>query len=655
MASGGLINTNLLSDETFDFLCTMCKRKDRNREAERYCVDCDDYYCLSCVKVHEDVPPLTKHQILIKSQFLQRTSKTPPMLPTERCEKHVHKLVDMYCNNHDDVCCAICLATDHRSCQDIFYIPDFIKNNTNIPTGDDKSSLELTMKKANEYEDKLQHEKQQLLANKANALENIRTSTEEITERLNELKEKSVSNVESVYKTYTNETEKKISMLQSNKTRVKSAQDNIESAGNNLPQVFVSNKIKSRAANALQQVLDEIDILSPDNIPEFRADEKILGLLNKFEGLGKIIKRHDNTHTATPDVEGKTARYLTDEHIFASNMTAEDGDGLDTVTTEHTSNIKITAGSKTKSNTATGNKASRKVAAEQEVSTATEKTATYKERNKNVLLQIKEKSVYCVKTESDPTTCDINSVCTMEDGTIILSDYFHKKLKSFDCSIYKIKDSCDLPRRPWQVCAINHQEVAVSLADKQISFIFVSKMTKIKTIQMDHDCYGLSYANGNLYISDNDTSVYVYTCTMSGRKLKQFSNDLFKSQSLFDRWIRVSLKGLAVNEDGSRIYLTHRSNGLIVLDDSGQIVGHYNDKQLNLAFGCHFITGMGVLVCGLESNNVLQFGPSGELIGEILMSDGGKYTCKTVCCNEQMSKMIVCRGDTDNIEIYDLV
>ncbi|XP_053388659.1 heat shock 70 kDa protein 12A-like, partial [Mercenaria mercenaria] len=112
MATGGT-DTCVLSDEIFDLLCTVCKRKGKNTEAEKFCFDCGDYYCLTCVKVHDDVPLLTGHKILGKNQFQSMSIRMKPPVPTERCDKHSHKHIDMYCKYHDEVGCSTCMATEH--------------------------------------------------------------------------------------------------------------------------------------------------------------------------------------------------------------------------------------------------------------------------------------------------------------------------------------------------------------------------------------------------------------------------------------------------------------------------------------------------------------------------------------------------------------
>ena len=117
MACGGSMST---SDEVFDIMCRICKRKGKHCEAEKYCEECGDYFCLTCVKVHDDLPSLTEHTILSKKQFPKEPTKrdfgrkSRPDAPTERCDRHSHHFIDMYCQNHDEVGCGTCMAVSHR-------------------------------------------------------------------------------------------------------------------------------------------------------------------------------------------------------------------------------------------------------------------------------------------------------------------------------------------------------------------------------------------------------------------------------------------------------------------------------------------------------------------------------------------------------------
>jgi hypothetical protein len=104
------------SDELFDFSCTPCNKKNKNSEAVKYCVDCQEYLCENCVESHNSFSVLAGHTLIGQSKFGQSGSgsKNLPSVPTERCKFHSLKLVDMYCADHDAVGCHVCFTITHR-------------------------------------------------------------------------------------------------------------------------------------------------------------------------------------------------------------------------------------------------------------------------------------------------------------------------------------------------------------------------------------------------------------------------------------------------------------------------------------------------------------------------------------------------------------
>jgi hypothetical protein len=110
------ISGSEMDKQTNHFTCYVhhnYKRKERNKEADKYCADCHYYYCSDCVKCHDDIPAMSGHKILDKDQVKDGTSGTLPLTPTQRCERHGFKPVDMYFQGHDNVGCSTCMAVDH--------------------------------------------------------------------------------------------------------------------------------------------------------------------------------------------------------------------------------------------------------------------------------------------------------------------------------------------------------------------------------------------------------------------------------------------------------------------------------------------------------------------------------------------------------------
>lgn len=125
MATGKDESSAILSGKITDFKCTACKKEGINREAEKFCSDCCDGYCATCIKVHQDVPSMCAHKIINQAKLQSRSSQTlstspqqsseiPPAALTEKCDEHSQHLIDKYCQTHDEVGCATCMEIDHR-------------------------------------------------------------------------------------------------------------------------------------------------------------------------------------------------------------------------------------------------------------------------------------------------------------------------------------------------------------------------------------------------------------------------------------------------------------------------------------------------------------------------------------------------------------
>ncbi|XP_053381074.1 uncharacterized protein LOC123553333 [Mercenaria mercenaria] len=575
MATRGSINEDILTDKTFDLLCRVCKRKGKYQEAEKYCVECQDYYCLSCVKVHEDIPSLTGHKIIGGGQFqsgsvqMSGSSKILSQAPAERCDRHTYHYIDMYCQNHDVVGCGTCMAVAHRLCKDVFYIPEFLQTNTSITsTSELKQTLESVSKILTECCENFSREKQKLLKRKITIIENVKQCRKEINERLDELEKNTTADIEDEYNSLIDEIDKEMKLLKTNRVSVNAFQDKLASSGNTQSQIFVYMKKGEHAAKIVEENKPQIHAADDD----FEVDQRISTVLKEINVLGKVTQRKSGN--------------------------AED-------------------------------------------------TGTGDDQQDEALPQVKSSKKYCVQVQSDEEECYIVSACTLDDGTILLSDRSNFKLKRFDSSTYTVIDYCDLPGEQWQVCSINKHQAAVCLPGQQeVHFISLSnRMTLTNKITTDFDCYGLAYADGNLYIS-GETSIYIYS--VSGRKLKKLSMNQ-SGQELFS-----FIRSLAVSEDGSKVYVTDCYNGLVILNNHENIVEKFDGDQLDGAFDS-YLTGRGsLLVCGSGSNNVLQFGRDGKLIGEIAKSDDEDTDYQAICCNQQMSKMIIGRDD-DEIEVYNIM
>ncbi|XP_060570123.1 uncharacterized protein LOC132728497 [Ruditapes philippinarum] len=261
MATGGEINTDILSDEIFDVLCSMCKNRGKKSEGEKFCVDCHDYFCMNCVIVHSQVPVLACHKVLDKSQVKSGTSKGLPRAPVE------------------------------RSCKDIFFIPEFIQNNSyQVSPREIQTKLKVLAKTLTIQSNKFQQDKQSLLKRKAELLDDIRKFRQEINDQLDKLEKSSVDEIEYKFKLLEGNIEEGLKQLQAHKAKVTSANDNLTSSNPNQAELFVYVKMGEDAEKVANKFIEATKVKITVSYIEFRPDRDILQQLKQIQTIGMLIE-----------------------------------------------------------------------------------------------------------------------------------------------------------------------------------------------------------------------------------------------------------------------------------------------------------------------------------------------------------------------------
>ncbi|XP_052781446.1 uncharacterized protein LOC128217997 [Mya arenaria] len=112
-------------DFIYEFSCSPCENKGSNTEAHHYCTQCKKYYCQNCVSKHNGL--YQKHAVLGRKEVKKWEAAPGVTDALERCGVHPGKALKLVCGNHDQLCCSVCVAIDHRQCSKIQQIPDVAK------------------------------------------------------------------------------------------------------------------------------------------------------------------------------------------------------------------------------------------------------------------------------------------------------------------------------------------------------------------------------------------------------------------------------------------------------------------------------------------------------------------------------------------------
>ncbi|XP_060597658.1 E3 ubiquitin/ISG15 ligase TRIM25-like, partial [Ruditapes philippinarum] len=288
MATGKDIKSSVVvsSEEIFDTNCSPCSESGKLIEAVKFCVDCGSYFCSKCLQDHNKFPALRSHQILDKSDKIKSDGniETGPGLPTERCAVHHGKLVDMFCKDHDEVCCAACIAIKHRSCINVDYLPDVAKGiNNSAEYEKTKSSLEnVLIELRGVIEAKtdnlkiLQNDKEQLFEE----IENLKA---EILMKVEELVETSKQQVSLKYREVKKHIQSDLDTL--NTILTTTTTDFRKLSEKNESQLFVNLKASKVSIRDCETFLSELSTGNVNEKLELVANNSLKDQLNDIESL----------------------------------------------------------------------------------------------------------------------------------------------------------------------------------------------------------------------------------------------------------------------------------------------------------------------------------------------------------------------------------
>lgn len=93
--------------------------------ASHWCRDCAEPLCESCLKYHRLMKISRRHKI-DEMDSVKRYPKRMLSAP-QPCPDHVGKDIELFCADHNTLCCVMCVATEHRRCEKVASIEKLAK------------------------------------------------------------------------------------------------------------------------------------------------------------------------------------------------------------------------------------------------------------------------------------------------------------------------------------------------------------------------------------------------------------------------------------------------------------------------------------------------------------------------------------------------
>ncbi|XP_053400303.1 tripartite motif-containing protein 66-like [Mercenaria mercenaria] len=274
------------SDEIIDINCCVCAGKNLTQEAEKYCVECQHYYCIPSTDTHKTFPALRGHKLLDKADFSTHGFQSSLLCLTERCKIHKAKLLDMFCEDHDEVVCATCVAINHRTCQHIHSVPDEADNLYKQSASDQTKKQLLAAKK--DVED-TKEAKQQILSEfkkqKQRATDSLTIFRKELEAELRRLQMESLKEVDAQYNIMESDLQSEIKEAEKHIDDLEQSAAKLQKSNGNKAQEFVCVKTAQKnivtAKSVIRRIQTQVKI-------DFSASMEIKNYLKQSRALGQV-------------------------------------------------------------------------------------------------------------------------------------------------------------------------------------------------------------------------------------------------------------------------------------------------------------------------------------------------------------------------------
>nr|XP_034329578.1 uncharacterized protein LOC117690200 isoform X3 [Crassostrea gigas] len=166
-------------------MCAICLRDDKQVKAESWCHGCQEMICETCKDLHKIVVTLRKHKITalaLKNQI--EDLQFPDM--DEPCRSHAGKFIEVFCLDHEKLCCSVCFAIEHRHCEHVETLEDIAKRMLKSNVDGNIEVLSKLAKVTKETIDLKEQTIREINAKKETILTNVSTEIENLKSKLDE-------------------------------------------------------------------------------------------------------------------------------------------------------------------------------------------------------------------------------------------------------------------------------------------------------------------------------------------------------------------------------------------------------------------------------------------------------------------------------------
>lgn len=178
-------------------ICQPCLNEGKTTSSHRFCVECNEYLCTSCIEAHSRFSTTKTHHLTENKLDLNFNQS----INAGRCFYHTDKYLDHFCTSHNEFCCVSCLNTRHRSCQQKLSINEISATVTDEDLADVEKRNEKCLMKIKEVKEECTKGIDMLDVERQDALNFLGSLRADLFAAFNNLHENNIATIERKYKT----------------------------------------------------------------------------------------------------------------------------------------------------------------------------------------------------------------------------------------------------------------------------------------------------------------------------------------------------------------------------------------------------------------------------------------------------------------------
>ena len=511
--------------------CDPCYRRKEKVIAAKWCKECAEALCEQCVSFHRSLKYSQNHTLMEFEDLRQQPIKNT--LPRPPCPTHENTTLGFFCEDHQKVCCSSCVTVDHRKCSHVTTSVDAAaKHKIDVDALMEKlrqqNGWSARIMENRQHSAKLLDDAESQLKNQITSLrsqfdEMLMTQEKKILEELRVLKSKEK-------REYEKEIIKCEEMICTTSNAINIIKNSLQH-GTDSDILMSVNSVKKEAREC-EKVLTEMSTTLRDILLIFTPDKTLSHMLASMKEIGKISFSHSHVQVAppynitipsspdslSPETERlsatespveKTIKRM-DETPRSSRMsrrsrTSRNDSRQESRTSRHShrshnhnhssSHLNLTNLSKGLEDTPRSKTS--------KMSDIFQATIDAMESPRNQSIQSLNQSLlspmtpmgrlsdrriasnpasleffFKARSVQDRENCILTGATYLLDGRVVLVDQMLRKLKLFDQNYHWTGEKV-LPARPYDICNVNDNEIAVTFPREKRIQVFSGKFLQV--------------------------------------------------------------------------------------------------------------------------------------------------------------------------------